>query len=92
METKRCYVVTSPELGWGCVLRVYQTDSEEEAKLAYASDINSWIFEEINEEIDKFYEVNGEDSCLPEDKLLNWIEDALDKNCIVFHSETLIEV
>ena len=92
METKRCYVVTSPELGWDCIMRVYLANSEKEAKLAYGKDEDSWIYEHLNEEIEQFYEVNGVEAHLSEDKLLNLIENALDKSSVVFHSETLIEV
>ena len=84
MENKNCYVVTSPELGWDCILKIYLAGSEEDAKIAYSKDENSWIFEDMQENIREYKEENIN---ITDDLLITWINNFLDYHNVVFHSK-----
>ena len=86
MENKNCYVVTAPELGWDCVIRVYLANSEDDAKIAYSKDEDSWIFEDMQENI-REYKEEYEDDGITDDLLIIWIDKLLDYHNIVFHSK-----
>ena len=84
MENKNCYVVTSPELGRDCILKIYLAGSEEDAKIAYSKDENSWIFEDMQENIREYKEENIN---ITDDLLITWIDNLLNYHNVVFHSK-----
>lgn len=51
------YVITNPELGWDCVMGVYQASSEEAVKKRFFKELG---YDEIPEDWDNTYVIHKE--------------------------------